>query len=278
MSTSRTTIADIRNELFCGDCLEVMADWPDGCVDLVFGSPPYEDRRTYGMDFSLSGQEWVDWMFPRVVESLRICAGLVAFVVAGQTKNYRYSATPELLMADLHRAGYHLRRPPIYHRIGIPGSGGSDWLRNHYEPIICVTHGGRLRWADNTAMGHRPRQPKFRVLTPRTRTGKRLCQTFRWPELVNPGNVISGNVGGGRIGDWIAHESEAPFPEWLAEFFIRSFCPPGGIVLDPFVGSGTTCAVAAKTGREWAGIDIRPDQIAITKRRLGLFAAGKDSP
>ena len=56
--------------------------------------------------------------------ALRVCKGLVAFVVEGRTENYSYSAGPLLLAADLRRAGITLRKPPIYKRSGIPGSGG----------------------------------------------------------------------------------------------------------------------------------------------------------
>jgi DNA modification methylase len=68
------------NELICGDVLQVLSTLPQQSVDLVFGSPPYEDARTYGIDFHLKGQEWVDWLVPIVKESLRVCRGLVAFV------------------------------------------------------------------------------------------------------------------------------------------------------------------------------------------------------
>jgi site-specific DNA-methyltransferase (adenine-specific) len=54
----------------------------------------------------------------------------------------------------------------------------------------------------------------------------------------------------------------------LVEFFVRSFCPPDGIVVDPFAGSGTVGAVAVKTGRRFCLIDIRPDQIQLCKRRV----------
>jgi DNA modification methylase len=80
--------------------------------------------------------------------------------------------------------------------------------------------------------------------------------------------VIHCKVGGGLMGSKLAHENEAPFPERLAEFFVRSFCPPGGIVLDPFAGSFTTCAVAQKTGRQWVGIDVRESQIELGQRRM----------
>jgi len=265
--------------LYCGDCLAVMADMPENSVDLVFGSPPYEDARTYGIDFKLKGQDWVDWMVQVYMESLRICKGLVAFVVDGKTKSYRWSCTPALLIADLHRAGVNVRKPPIYHRVGIPGSGGPDWLRSDFEWIVCAGQKGRLPWSDNTACGTEPKWPVggalshrtkggSRITKPRGKDGKLLEQGYRPPKLVNPGNAIHCNAGGGVMGSRLCHENEAPFPEKLAEFFVRSFCKPGGIVCDPFVGSGTSCAVAIKTGRKYLGIDVRASQIKLTRRRL----------
>jgi DNA modification methylase len=70
------------------------------------------------------------------------------------------------------------------------------------------------------------------------------------------------------LGDCLCHENEAPFPEALAEFFVRSFCPPGGTVLDPFSGSGTTTAVALRHGRRAIGIDVRQSQIDLVAKRL----------
>src|SRR6478609_4781751 len=123
----------MANQVINTDCLDWMKGQPDNSVDLVFGSPPYEAARTYGIGFKLRGQEWVDWMVERIVEMVRICKGLVAMVVEGQTRKFRWSAAPALLMADLHRRGVHLRKPPAFHRVGIPGSGGPDFLRNDYE-------------------------------------------------------------------------------------------------------------------------------------------------
>lgn len=88
------------------------------------------------------------------------------------------------------------------------------------------------------------------------------------PKLANPGNVVRARVGGGHMGSRLCHEGEAPFPERLAEFFIRSFCPAGGIVLDPFSGSGTTAAVAVRLGRRAIGVDLRESQVELGNRRL----------
>lgn len=119
--------------------------------------------------------------------------------------------------------------------------------------------------------------------------GTMEMQGYSVPVLANPGNVIQENytaeqvaflfgepsdvikcnVGGGQMGSKKAHDNEAPFPERLAEFFIRSFCPPdGGTVLDPFSGSGTTVAVAKRAGRNAIGIDIRESQVELSRSRV----------
>ena len=89
-------------------------------------------------------------------------------------------------------------------------------------------------------------------------------------DRANPGNVIKCKVGGSQLGHPIAHENEAPFPERLAEFFVLSLCPPGGIVLDPFSGSGTTIAVAQRHGRKFIALDLRESECCKTRRRLNM--------
>lgn len=330
--------------LHCGDCLEWMRGQGDDSVDLVCTSPPYEDARWLGMNFKLRGDEYVDWAVKRFVECVRICRGMVCWVIEGRTKDYRWTATPALIMARLHRAGVHLRKPPAFYRVGIPGSGGPDWFRNDYEFIICGSKGGRLPFSDNTACGHPPKWGPGGEMSYRLSSGarrnewgdtdhptamqgryangkhkprrgknghgpagskggkktKRLTMTrpregahtggsgYNIPVLANPGNAIrqkytsdevvsllmeAGDfrrfiVGGGVMGSDLAHENEAPFPEDLADFLIRSLCPPGGIVLDPFTGSGTTGAVALRTGRNYVGVDVRESQVDLTRRRL----------
>ena len=171
-------------------------------------------------------------------------------------------------MADLHRAGYHHRKPSAYHRSGIFGSGGKDYFRNDYEFCVTTCKPGRLRWSDNTACGH---PPKFRPggsPSYHAKNGRVKKRTYKPPTLANPGNVIHCKVGKGHMGSNLAHENEAPFPEILAERFVRSFCPPGGIVLDPFIGSGTTAAVAIKHGRHFIGVDVRDTQQSLSERRV----------
>ena len=286
-----------------GDCIHVMAGMESDSVDLIFGSPPYEDARTYGIDFKMKGQDWVDWMVRVYEKASRVSRGLVAFVVQGRTRKFKWSCTPALLIADLHRAGFNVRRPVIFQRYGVPGSGGKEWLKCNHEYVVCVSPPGSLLWADNTACGHSPKYGPGGPCCNRKKDGSRVNQwggtgkqterrkdgqtvnTIRPshvyvdpnqlpkeyvpPTLCNLGDVVDcGAVGKGHMGSKLAHENEAPFPEKLAEFFIKSFCPPGGTVLDPFSGSGTTIAVAKKNYRNGIGIDVRESQIELGQKRL----------
>jgi hypothetical protein len=250
-----------------GDCLYLPLR--DNSVDLVFCSPPYEAQRAYGeLDFDLAGEEWVAWAIEGFAECLRVCRGLVAWVVEGETTKFNYSATPFLLVADLKRRGVPLRKPCVYRRNGIPGSGGPDFLRNDWEVIVCASKSGKLPWSDNTALGSRPKYNRPRSATNRRRDGTRADQVYRDPVISNPGNVIECTVGKGHLGWSDAHDNEAPFPQKLAEIFVRTFCPPGGIVLDPFSGSGTTVAAAEKWDRQGLGLDLRQSQAWLGQTRL----------
>jgi DNA modification methylase len=256
--------------IVASDVLEFLNAQPEQSVDMILGSPPYDSKaRRYGTEKNLRGQDWVDWMVEVYRASLRVCRGLVAFVVDGSTRDYRWSCTPALLIADLHRAGVHLRKPVCYVRHGIPGSGGRDWLKNNWEMAICATtHGGALPWSDNTACGHPPIYKRSGPFTNRRSNGDRNRRPYTPPERANPGNVINCKVGGNQMGSKLAHENEAPFPELLAELFVRSFCPPGGLVCDPFLGSGTTAAVSMRWGRNFTGCDLRPGQVELARRRV----------
>jgi DNA polymerase-1 len=284
-----------------GDCLDVLASLPRDATSLVFGSPPYVGARLYLEDSHDLGiardtDAWVRWMVQVYRACLRVCTGLVAFVVEGQTKNFSYDAAPILLAAELSRGGICLRKPPVYRRVGIPGSGGKDWLRNDYEFIICATRGGKLPWSDNTTCGQPPKYKPGGAMSYRTVSGERCnavkgrgtrgkadgdlqtAEGYKPPKLANPGNIIDCRVGGGRMGSDLAHENEAPFPEELAEFFVKSYCPPGDVVLDPFAGSGTTLAVALRHGRRALGIDLRGSQVELTQRRIEAELAKGANP
>ncbi len=259
------------------DVLNFLRSLPSGSVDMVLGSPPYaaKAKRYHGLETpNLSGEEWVAWMVEVFKESMRVCKGLVAFVVDASTKKFRWAATPILLAADLHRAGIHLRKPLAYVRNGVSGSGGPDWFRNNWEFVLCASHPGKLPWSDVLACGQPPKYKRSGPFTNRRANGTRSHRAYKPPAIANPGNVIQCVVGGGRMGSHLSHDNEAPFPEKLVERMVLSFCPPGGITCDPFVGGGTTPAVCLQHGRRFVGCDNRVSQIDLTTRRVAEVETG----
>lgn len=257
------------------DCMKFLLAQPQGSVDLVLTSPPYCQARTYrenGVDIgiALEVDEWVQWM-RRVFHACQwACRGLVACVCAGNTRKFRWNAAPALLIAALAADGFNLRSPPIYHRVGIPGSGGSDWLRSDYEFIVCTSRPGKLPWADLKAVGHPPKYRPGGAPSHRSKDDQRVSgKRYRAPTHANPGNVLKlGSVGKGHMGSDLAHQNEAPFPLWLAEFFVKAFCPPGGTACDPMCGSGTVGHAALKHGRSFIGCDLRQSQVELSIKRL----------
>lgn len=262
------------------DAIQFLENLPDDGVDLLVTSPPYLQARTYSRDDVSRGMaEWVPWMLSVVRAAAPKVRGLIAVNCEGQTRNYAYQPAPFVLMARLWEEGLNLRKPVVFHRVGIPGSGGPDWLRNDWEPIICVTREGRLPWSSPTACGMPPKYKSGGPMSNRTVAGERVGVRVKGgrisklgaaaqPGIANPGNVVRCKVGGGRMGHPMAHENEAPFPVKLVDFFVRSFCPPGGVVCDPFSGSGTTCHAAVEAGRRFVGADIRRSQVELCGRRM----------
>lgn len=259
--------------IHCADAFEYLRGLPNDAADLVVTSPPYEAQRKYGDKATrLTGEEWVEWATRVYLECLRVTDGVVAWVVAGRTSGYQWSATPALLMARLHACGAVLRNPLLYQRATTPGTGGPDWFASRYEWIVCATRRrGRLKWSDNVALGHPPKFPPGGALSHWTANGERVKRrAYKPPERANPGNIIECRGGGGHMGSAIAHLGQASFPEKIPEWFIRSCCPPGGTVLDPFCGTGTTVAVAVRLGRDAIGVDIEPSEVAKAKIRVDV--------
>lgn len=272
-----------EGRLFHGDCLSVMAnDLKPASVDLVFGSPPYEDIREYKEGKKSTGiakrtDKWVDWMVIVYQHALRVSKGLVCFVVGHGTGYRDWSAGPALLMAALKDEGIILRRPCYYMRDGVPGSGGNDWFRATIEWIICAANSAdKLNFSDNKAEGTKPKYPPGGAFSNRKSSGERVHKkSVVEIKITVPSDVIKCSVGGSRLGSKIAHDNEAPFPLKLPTRFIKSFVPPGGIVLDPFMGSGTTLEAAILLDRRFVGIDLRLSQMKLCERRYRAAMTNK---
>jgi hypothetical protein len=208
----------------------------------------------------------------------------------------------------------HCFRPCYWHRVGIPGSGTGQWFRADVEYVLAFKRPGRLPYANPIANGHAPKWAPGGEMSHRGKNGTRKnafgvrtdvpvgtrqhglkdeAETYRAhtkrfhqpdgtmeeqsytpPVLANPGNLIHTTVGGNQLGSSLSHDNEAPYPEDVPAFFINSHVPPGGLVLDPFSGSGSTIAAALSLGRRGVGCDLRQSQCVLGRKRTGTVTPG----
>jgi hypothetical protein len=282
------------------DVLEWLAAQQADSADMVLGSGPYMNARSYGIGAELDCEEWIAWMLKVSEAAARVCRGPIFWVLGGVTAKRCYWPGPEGLMYEWWKRGgeHQLYRPYAWVKrneegegSSMPGTGSDEYHRADWEYVVCFKRPGQLPWADPTVMGKPPKFAPGGAMSNRDVDGRRANDRvgsgtrgkkngdlvtgrgYKPPQISNPGNVIYARVGGCHMGDALCHQNEAPFPEALAEFFIRSFCPPGGIVCDPFSGSGTVAKVALQHGRRFRGCDVRASQVQLTKTRVALWQA-----
>lgn len=275
------------------DALDFLRGLPDTSVDLVFGSPCYSGKghRYPGRTENLRGRDWAAWMADIYSECLRVCGGLTAFVVDAGIQDHRWDPAVFHLVAMLDERDITLARPAIYYRNGTPGMRFD--LRNDYELVVRAKRSGPLPYFDARACGQPPRFRAGGAFSNRDQRGRRpkKKKEYHPPSVANPGNVhrevydarevaeilaaagLPGDVpyfpnGGGHLGSVAAHQGAAPFSQRLADFYVCTFCPPGGLVVDPFSGTGTTAAASMLAGRRFSGCDTDPAIIQLSWERL----------
>jgi adenine-specific DNA-methyltransferase len=248
---------------------EFLASQPTDSIDLVMGSPPYPDKtKRYGAEIApMNSRQWVEFMLGVTVQACRACRGDVLWVVNGSVVDGRYVPAVERLTCQVEDIGLICERPCIWHKNAPPNR--KDWFGNDWEYVLAFHKPGAVRTWDWEAIAHPPKFKSGGQFRQRTANGtRRMGGTYPKTKLARPRDVIRVTVGGGQMGHKLASENEAPYPERLVESFLPALSPHGGLVCDPFCGSGTTAAVARRHGRRFIGCDLRQSQVELATRRL----------
>lgn len=260
------------NSIINGDCLDVLSHIKDEALDLVAFSPPYDSIRDYKnewrFDYTALGQA-----LQRVTKDGGICA----VVIGDGTKDFAKSLTTARLTVDwCDNAGWRLFEQCIYFRDGNPGAWWSQRFRVDHEYILLFLKGKKPKTFDKTAL-----------MVPSKHAGKTYSGTDR---LTNGGfkQIEKGQVNPtkcrGTVWRYATSNSEgnrvkmkhpATYPDKLVEDIILCFSKPGDLVLDPTVGSGTTCVAAAQNQRRYIGIDISEEYCQIARERLQTEVTGQ---
>jgi DNA modification methylase len=265
---------NVFTKLYLGDCLEVLNEIESESIDLIFTSPPYADRRkeTYG---GAKPEEYVEWMLPITEELLRVLHPKGTFilnikerVVNGERHTYVID-----LIIRLREQGWLWTEEFIWHKKNSypgkwPNRFRDSWERllhfnknrdfNMYQEEVMVPIGdwakSRLKNLSDTDLERDP-----------SRVGSGFGKNVsNWlgRDKVYPTNVIHMATETGN------KNHSAVFPEELPEWFIKLFTREGDTVLDPFMGSGTTNAVAQKMKRNSIGIEILQKYYDVAVGRL----------
>ena len=252
------------NQIICGDCLEVMKGLPDKCIDLTVTSPPYDDLRTYN---------GFNWNFEGVAKELyRITkdGGVVVWVVGDATINGSETGTSFRQALFFMECGFNLHDTMIYHKINpIPIKQNryypcfeymfilSKGKPKTFNPIMrkSLSAGTKVRAKQRTGIGNNFKEP----------TGKNPTKEYSMEY-----NLWSYKVGyiGQSATDKIAYKHPAIFPEQLANDHIISWSNEGDLVLDPFMGSGTTAKMALLNNRHFIGFEISKEYCDIANERI----------
>lgn len=263
-----------RIDLYQGDCLDVLKTLEDNSIDLIVTSPPYSDQRksTYG---GIHPDKYVEWFLPISAELLRVLKPTGSFVLNIKEKvvnGERHTYVIELILA-LRRQGWLWTEEYMWHKKNSFPGKWPNRLRDAWERLL-----------------HFNKDKKFNMYQDEVKipigdwSTKRLANLSDTDKTRDESKVGSGF--GKKIENWVGKDMVLPdnvmymatessnknhsaaYPEGLPEWFIKLFTQKGDVVLDPFLGSGTTSRVANRLNRHSIGIEMNEEYYKMTEELL----------
>jgi site-specific DNA-methyltransferase (adenine-specific) len=260
-----------RGELWHADVLELLGKLADGSVDLVIADPPYAIAKAAWDEFE-SLEVYVAWCDRWIAEVARVLAPHGSAYVCG------FSEILADVKARSARRFASCRWLIWYYRN--KANLGRDWGRSH-ESILHLRQADARVDVDAIRIpynGHTTRYPA-RVQAVSSQYGGAAARRDRWepnPLGAKPRDVIELPVICNGMAEKTPHATQKP--EALIEKLILASSAPGQLVVDPFVGSGTTAVVAARLGRSWIVGDGDPRFVGLARERLVAQQSSAASP
>lgn len=253
--------------LLHGDCKHELQKLADASVDLIVTSPPYADqrKRTYG---GVSPDEYVEWFLPISAELLRVLKPSGTFMLNIKERvvnGERHTYVLELIIA-MRAQGWLWTEELVWHKKNCYPGKWPNRFRDAWERLLQFNKQKKFKMMQEEVMVNTGDWAKTRLrnlsATDKVRDESRVGSGFgkkieNWltRDKAYPTNVLH------LATECSNRDHSAAFPEALPEWFIRLFTEPGDVVLDPFMGSGTTLRVAKRLQRDAIGIEIHRDYI-----------------
>lgn len=266
-------------EIIQGDCLEVLRTLPDCSVDSVVTDPPYpEIDRPYGR---MTEAQWHEMMRAVVSETRRVLkpSGSAVFILQPNSERVgrmrpwlwefmAWTAREWNMVQDAW--WWNPSAPPTVHvrrtnGLMRPSLKACVWLGSS----TCFRDQDSVLWTQSDANAAVNRSDRALRKLPSGMTVKpgRCAAAADERGGVTPFNLIPiPNTNSVTSGGASGHGAATPLP--LCSWWVRYITPPGGLVLDPFAGSGTTGLAALAEGMRFIGIEREPEYVEIARRRI----------
>jgi len=256
---------NIYSNVVYGDCLEKLKGIPDNSVQLIVTSPPYADQRskTYG---GIHPDKYVDWFLPIAKELQRVLKPDGTFILNIKEKvvdGERHTYILELILA-MKKQGWLWTEEFIWHKKNCYPGKWPNRFRDSWERLLQFNKTKKFAMYQEEVMVPMGDWAKSRL--------KNLSETDKIRD-----NSKVGSGFGKKISNWIGRDLAYPtnvlhlatetsnknhsatFPKELPSWFIKLFSQKGDTILDPFLGSGTTCIASLELERKSIGIEIKKE-------------------
>lgn len=267
------------------DCLAVLRALPDGCVDAVVTDPPYPCiKREYGY---WTEAEWFALMNPVVEECRRVLkpSGSAVFVLQPNSERVGRMRTWLWEFMAMWGREWGMVQDAYWWNPGTLPVGGANkegLMRPSLK--VCVWLGGQDCYRDQSAvlleesehnrrdriLGRHDRDPCPSRVRSETEGNRDDYKRMRSACVARGGTTPFNALPFGSDGRWSGGTDGhgASTPAKLARWWIRYICPPGGTVLEPFLGSGTVALAALAEGRRCIGVERVPAYAETARRRV----------
>jgi site-specific DNA-methyltransferase (adenine-specific) len=280
-------VAQFDDVILCEDALAELEKLPADLADCIVTSPPYYGQREYHSENEIgresTPQEYVDRLVRVFREGRRVlkATGTLWLVLGDKYHRGRLLGMPWRAALALADDGWTLRRDIVWHKPNAMPSAAKNRPTVDHEFIFFFVRSKDYYYdADAVREPHVTFSAQSRMRGGRTHFfrrggtpeagkngGKINLHDGRWDQAFHP-------LGRNKRTVWSIPLSKfreahfSVFPEELVATCIAAGCPEGGLVLDPFLGSGTTALVARKLGRRYLGIDCVAEYCEMARRRL----------
>lgn len=251
-----------RDVIYNDDCLDRLQKIPDKSVDLVVTSPPYADNRK-GVYHGVSISQYVEWFLPISSEIFRVLKDNGSFVlnIKERTVNGERGTYVIELILQMRLQGWLWTEEYIWHKKNCYPGKWSNRFRDAWERCLHFTKQKKFKMYQSAVKVPMGSWASTRLVnlsdTDRVRDKAKNDSGFgknvsNWigRNTVYPTNVLHMATECGNV------NHSAAFPISLPSWFIKLFTRKGDVVLDPFMGSGTTAIASIQLGRSFIGMEV----------------------